>query len=125
MTKILYVEDNEDNIYMLSRRLKKRGYEVIVAKDGEKGVQLAMEKMPDLIIMDLDLPAMDGLDATRILKQDPKFSHIPIIILSAHAMEGVKSDTLSAGADDYDTKPVNITRLMGKIEKFLKSDLFN
>lgn len=124
MTKILYVEDNEDNIYMLTRRLKKRGYEVTIAKDGEEGIKLAKEIIPDLILMDLDLPVMDGLDATRLLKKSPETSKIPIIILSAHAMEGVKADTLAAGADDYDTKPVNISRLMGKMEKFLETDLF-
>jgi len=124
MTKILYVEDNEDNIYMLTRRLKKRGYEVTIAKDGEEGIKLAKEIIPDLILMDLDLPVMDGLDATRILKKEPTTAEIPIIILSAHAMEGVKVDTLAAGADDYDSKPVNISRLVGKMENFLESDLF-
>lgn len=115
-TRILYVEDNEDNVYMLARRLKRKGYEVIVADDGAKGVEMAGTDAPALILMDLSLPVLDGWEATRRLKAAPGTRHIPIIALSAHAMEGDRESALAAGCDDYDTKPVEFERLLGKIE---------
>ncbi len=119
MTKILYVEDNEDNVFMLTRRLKKRGYEVIVAGDGEEGVARANEEQPGLIIMDLSLPVLDGWEATRRLKADPATQNIPVIALSAHAMPGDAEKALAAGCDDYDTKPVEMKRLLSKISALL------
>ena len=119
MTKILYVEDNEDNVFMLTRRLKKRGYDVIVAGNGEEGVVLANEEQPGLILMDLSLPVLDGWEATRRLKADPATRDIPVIALSAHAMPGDAEKALAAGCDDYDTKPVEMQRLLGKISALL------
>ncbi|MDF2366813.1 response regulator [Sneathiella sp.] len=119
MTKILYVEDNEDNIYMLSRRLKRKGFEVVIARDGAAGIEAAHGEMPALILMDLSLPKMDGWEATRRLKSDETTKAIPIIALSAHALEGEREKALDAGCDDFDTKPVEFSRLMGKIEGFL------
>jgi two-component system, cell cycle response regulator DivK len=118
-SKILIVEDNEMNRDMLSRRLEKRGYQVITAENGELGVQLAIAQTPDLILMDIGLPGMDGNAATRILKADPGTSHIPIIGLSANAMEADRQESLNAGCDDYDTKPIEIDRLLQKILRFL------
>ena len=115
-TRILYVEDNEDNVYMLVRRLKRKGYEVIVAADGAKGIEMARTDAPSLILMDLSLPVLDGWEATRQLKAAPETRHIPIIALSAHAMENDRESALAAGCDDYDTKPVEFERLLGKIE---------
>ena len=120
MTSILYVEDNEDNIYMLSKRLKKKGFEITIAKDGEEGLKAARDLKPDLILMDLSLPLLDGWEATRILKSEPKTKLIPIIALSAHAMQEHKDKALEAGCDDYDTKPVDITRLLSKINNLIK-----
>ena len=114
--KILYVEDNEDNVYMLERRLRRKGYDVIVAPDGEKGVEMARTDAPSLILMDLNLPVLDGWEAIRRLKAAPETRHIPIIALSAHAMEGDRERALVAGCDDYDTKPVDLERLLAKIE---------
>lgn len=119
MTSILYVEDNEDNIYMLSKRLKKKGFEITIAKDGEEGLKAARDLKPDLILMDLSLPLLDGWEATRILKSEPKTKLIPIIALSAHAMQEHKDKALEAGCDDYDTKPVDITRLLSKINNLI------
>ena len=115
-TRILYVEDNEDNVYMLVRRLKRKGYEVVVAADGVKGLEMARTDAPSLILMDLSLPVLDGWEATRQLKAAPETQHIPIIALSAHAMENDRESALAAGCDDYDTKPVEFDRLLGKIE---------
>ena len=115
-TRILYVEDNEDNVYMLVRRLKRKGYEVVVAADGAKGIEMARTDAPSLILMDLSLPVLDGWEATRQLKASPETRHIPIIALSAHAMENDRESALAAGCDDYDTKPVEFERLLGKIE---------
>ena len=115
-TRILYVEDNEDNVYMLVRRLKRKGYEVIVAADGAKGIEMARTDAPSLILMDLSLPVLDGWEATRQIKAAPETRDIPIIALSAHAMEGDRESALAAGCDDYDTKPVEFDRLLGKIE---------
>ena len=119
MTNILYVEDNEDNIYMLSKRLKKKGFTITIAKDGEEGLKVARELKPDLILMDLSLPLLDGWEATRILKSEPETKLIPVIALSAHAMQEHKDKALEAGCDDYDTKPVDITRLLSKINNFI------
>ena len=115
MTKILYVEDNEDNVYMLSRRLKRKGFEIVVAVDGEQGVEMASSEKPDLILMDLSLPKMDGWTATKRIKSNNDLKSIPIIALSAHAMEEHKQRAIDSGCNDYDTKPVDIERLLSKI----------
>jgi two-component system cell cycle response regulator DivK len=120
MTRILYVEDNEDNVYMLRRRLERKGIEVIVAKDGAEGIETAQREHPDLILMDLSLPVMDGWEATRRLKEVPVTRAIPIIALSAHAMAGDRERALAAGCDDYDTKPVDLKSLLAKIEALLE-----
>ena len=117
--KILYVEDNPDNVYMLTRRLKKKGFEVLVAEDGQQGVEMALSESPDLILMDLSLPIMDGWEATKNIKADEKGKSIPIIALSAHAMEEHKKSAMEAGCNDYDTKPVDLKRLMSKISQFV------
>jgi CheY-like chemotaxis protein len=122
MTKILYVEDNDDNIFMLTHRLSKHGYEVVVAGDGEQGVARASDEQPALILMDLSLPVLDGWEATRKLKSDPATQNIPVIALSAHAMPGDAEKALAAGCDDYDTKPIDIKRLLSKISALLPSD---
>jgi CheY-like chemotaxis protein len=119
MTKILLVEDNEMNRDMLSRRLKRRGFEVIFAVNGQEGVDLAISERPDVILMDLSLPVLDGWEATRRVKADGATSSVPIIGLTAHAMSGDRERAIEAGCDDYDTKPVEIERLIGKIEKLL------
>lgn len=119
MPKILLVEDNELNRDMLSRRLTKRGYEVAIAIDGVQGVDAARRETPDLILMDMSLPLKDGWQATAEIKADPATSFIPVIGLSAHAMSGDRDKALEAGCDDYDTKPVEIERLMEKIETLL------
>lgn len=119
MKKILYVEDNEDNIYMLTRRLTRRGYEVVTAGNGEEGIAMARAEAPTLILMDLSLPVIDGWEATRRIKADPATHQIPIVALSAHAMAGDREKALSAGCDDYDTKPVDLPRLLGKIEALI------
>jgi two-component system, cell cycle response regulator DivK len=119
MPKILYVEDNEDNVYMLVRRLKRHGFEVLVATDGEQGVAIAQTEHPDLIVMDLNMPVLDGWEATRRLKGAPETAAIPIIALSAHAMSGDRERALDAGCDDYDIKPVRMDSLMAKIRTLL------
>ncbi len=119
MVKILLVEDNEMNRDMLSRRLARRGYEVAIAVDGEAGVVAAARECPDLILMDMSLPGIDGWEATRQLKAQEATRAIPIIGLSAHAMSGDHDKALAAGCDDYDTKPVELPRLIGKIEALL------
>jgi CheY-like chemotaxis protein len=113
--KILYVEDNEDNIYMLKSRLSRAGYTVIIATDGVQGVALAASERPDLVLMDLSLPVLDGWEAARRIKAAPETSRIPIIALTAHAMPGDQEKALAAGCDDFDTKPVEMPRLLGKI----------
>lgn len=118
MPKILIVEDNEMNRDMLSRRLLRRGYEIALAYDGQQGVALASSLVPALVLMDMSLPVMDGWEATRRLKADPATRHIPIIALTAHAMAGDREQALAAGCDDYDTKPIELARLLPKIEKF-------
>ena len=120
MTKILLVEDNEMNRDMLSRRLGRKGYEVVIAMDGEEGVKMAQEELPDLILMDMSLPVVDGWEATRRIKAMPELQRIPIIGLSAHAMAGDREKAMAAGCDDYDTKPVDFPRLQDKIEDALK-----
>ena len=121
MTRILYVEDNEDNVFMLTARLRRKGYEVLVARDGEEGIALASSAAPDLILMDLSLPVLDGWEAIRRLKADPRLRKIPIIALTAHAMPGDRERTLAAGADDYDSKPVRLAGLLGRIEALLEA----
>jgi CheY-like chemotaxis protein len=118
MRIILYVEDNPDNIYMLERRLTRRGYRVMTAPDGETGLQLARATPPDLILMDLDLPGIDGWEATRRLKAAPETAHIPVIALSAHAMAEHRTSALEAGCDDVATKPVDFPNLLAKIEAY-------
>ncbi len=122
MTRILYVEDNDDNVYMLRGRLTRAGFEVAVATDGLQGVAMAASDAPDLILMDLSLPVLDGWEATRRLKGAPDTRPIPIIALSAHAMEGDRAKAIAAGCDDYDTKPVDFPRLLGKIRALLAKD---
>jgi CheY-like chemotaxis protein len=119
MAKILYVEDNDDNVYMLAGRLRRRGFEVIVAPDGEQGVALAGAEAPDLILMDLSLPILDGWEATRQLKAATETCRIPIIALSAHAMSGDRERALAAGCDDFDIKPIDFSRLLDKIHTLL------
>jgi CheY-like chemotaxis protein len=119
MIRILYVEDNDDNIYVISHRLGRAGFTVLVARDGEQGVAMARAERPDLILMDLRLPVIDGWEATRRIKADPDTRHIPILALSAHAMTGDRANALAAGCDDYDTKPVDLPRLRGKIAALL------
>ncbi|HEY7877143.1 MAG TPA: response regulator [Gemmatimonadaceae bacterium] len=119
MTKILLVEDNEMNRDMLSRRLQRKGYEVAVALDGLEGVAMAIAGAYDLILMDMSLPELDGWEATRRVRQAETGGHIPIIGLTAHAMSGDREKALAAGCDDYDTKPVELNRLLGKIEALL------
>tara|TARA_Y100000590_G_scaffold347170_2_gene397674 strand:- start:1046 stop:1408 length:363 start_codon:yes stop_codon:yes gene_type:complete len=118
MSKILIVEDNEMNRDMLSRRLERKGFDVVMAEDGQKGVDMAKSEDPDLILMDLGLPVIDGWEATNQIKNDDKTKDIPIIVLTAHAMSGDREKALEAGADEYDTKPVEFKRLLGKIKSF-------
>ena len=119
MPKILLVEDNEMNRDMLSRRLIRRGYEVLLALDGASGVEMAQSHSPDLVLMDMSLPVLDGWEATRRLKADAATRQIPVIALTAHAMSSDHDKALEAGCDDYDTKPVELPRLLGKIEALL------
>jgi CheY-like chemotaxis protein len=117
--RILLVEDNEMNRDMLSRRLVRSGYEVIIAEDGARGVAIATSDRPDLILMDMSLPVIDGWEATRRIKATPGLRKIPIIALTAHAMATDRNKALEAGCDDYDTKPIELQRLLGKIEMLL------
>ena len=119
MTRILLVEDNEMNRDMLSRRLARKGYQVLAAVDGETGLSMAQSETPDLILMDLSLPVMDGWEATRRLKADERTRRIPVIALTAHAMSDDREKALEAGCDDYDTKPVVLPRLLDKIQTLL------
>jgi two-component system, cell cycle response regulator DivK len=121
MARILYVEDNDDNIYMLKQRLERKGFEVLVARDGRAGVEAAREHMPDLILLDLGLPVLDGWEAARLLKQDERTQAIPIIALSAHAMAGDRAAALEAGCNDYGTKPVDFRQLLEKMAALLPS----
>ena len=117
--KILLVEDNEMNRDMLSRRLERNGYEVVLALDGQSGVEMARAQTPDLVLMDMSLPVLDGWEATRRLKADAATRHIPVIALTAHAMSSDREKAMEAGCDDYDTKPVELPRLLGKIGALL------
>ena len=119
MPRILLVEDNEMNRDMLSRRLKRRGYEVIVAVDGQLGIDMAKSEAPDLILMDMSLPVIDGWEATRTLKAADATRNIPVIALTAHAMSTDRDKALEAGCDDYDTKPIELPRLLGKMEALM------
>ena len=119
MTKVLLVEDNEMNRDMLSRRLIRRGFEVIFAVDGKQGVDAARREKPDIILMDMSLPVMDGWEATRCVKADDATRNVPVIGLTAHAMSGDREKAIEAGCDDYDTKPVELDRLIAKIERLL------
>lgn len=120
MAKILLVEDNEMNRDMLSRRLERRGYEVTIAVDGKQGVEMARAGTYDLVLMDMSLPEIDGWEATRQLRAAPETKTLPIIALTAHAMAGDREKAVEAGADDYDTKPIELPRLLSKIEALLK-----
>jgi CheY-like chemotaxis protein len=120
--KILYVEDNDDNVYMLKPRLERKGYEVLIAVDGKEGIYLAKNRIPDLILMDLDLPIIDGWEASKQLKEDTNTKHIPIIALSARAMEEDRIRAIDAGCDDFDSKPVDFNSLMAKIRSFLPDE---
>ena len=119
MAKVLLVEDNEMNRDMLSRRLTRRGFDVVFALDGKQGVALARSEKPDIILMDMSLPVMDGWEATRCVKADGATRNVPVIGLTAHAMSGDREKAIEAGCDDYDTKPVEIDRLVAKIERLL------
>jgi CheY-like chemotaxis protein len=119
MTTILIVEDNEMNRDMLSRRLERKGYAVLIAVDGENGVEVARANMPDLILMDMSLPVVDGWEATRRLKADDGLKHIPVIALTAHAMANDRDKALEAGCNDYDTKPIELPRLLAKMDALL------
>jgi CheY-like chemotaxis protein len=119
MPKLLLVEDNEDNRDMLARRLQRKGYEVVTAIDGAEGVESARTEAPDLVLMDMSLPVMDGWEATRRIKSDPLTRSIPVLALTAHAMSGDQDRAIESGCDDYDTKPVEIDRLLAKIAALL------
>jgi two-component system cell cycle response regulator DivK len=121
MAKLLLVEDNEMNRDMLSRRLERKGYQVIMAVDGGQGVAMAQSEKPDLILMDMSLPILDGWAATKKIKSSPETAAIPIIALTAHAMEGDETKARAAGCDDYDTKPIDLVRLLTKIENHLQA----
>ena len=121
MTKVLLVEDNEMNRDMLTRRLERKGFEVVIAIDGKVGIDMASTSNPDIILMDLSLPVVDGWEATRQIKTDSATQSIPIIALTAHAMAGDEQKALAAGCDDYDTKPIDLKRLLGKIKNLLDS----
>jgi CheY-like chemotaxis protein len=117
--KILYVEDNDDNVYVVTNRLGRAGFTVMVAADGAQGLAMAAAERPDLVLMDLSLPVLDGWEATRRLKADATTRDIPVIALSAHAMAGDREKALAAGCDDYDTKPIDFSRLRAKIQALL------
>ncbi|MFL6248060.1 MAG: response regulator [Thermoanaerobaculia bacterium] len=120
MSTILIVEDNELNRDMLSRRLQRRGFDVLLAVDGEDGLDVARANAPDLVLMDMSLPTVDGWEATRRMKSDDVLRHIPVIALTAHAMANDRDKALAAGCDDYDTKPIELPRLLAKIEALLR-----
>lgn len=120
MSKILYVEDNEDNIYMLKMRLERKGYNILISKDGADGISKAKAEKPDLILMDVGLPSMDGYEATTILKKSTETQNIPVIILTAHALSTDVEKAKQAGADEFETKPVNVVNLLAKMEKLIK-----
>ena len=120
MTKVLYIEDNDDNVYMLKMRLELLDdFEVLTAEDGEKGCAMALAERPDIILMDLEMPVVDGWEATRRLKEDPQTRNIPIIALSAHALAGEREKALGAGCDEFDTKPIEFKRLVATLRRVL------
>ena len=119
MVKLLIVEDNEVERELLSRRFRRKGFEVLTAEDGQVGVQMASTERPNLILMDLSMPVLDGWEATRQIKAGADTGHIPVIALTAHAMKGDRAKAINAGCDEYDTKPINLTRLLSKIESLL------
>jgi two-component system cell cycle response regulator DivK len=119
--KILYVEDNDDNVYVLQNRLKRAGHDVIIARDGAEGVAMATAEQPDIVLMDLSLPVLDGWEATRTIKRASQTQRIPVIALSANAMAGDREEALAAGCDDFDTKPVDMRRLLGKIHALVRT----
>jgi CheY-like chemotaxis protein len=123
--KVLLVEDNEMNRDMLSRRLARRGFDVLMAVDGEQGVQMAKTEMPDLILMDMSLPMLDGWEATRQIKAEASTQSIPLIALTAHAMAGDRDKALAAGCDDYDTKPIELPRLLDKMDRLLNENMLS
>ena len=121
MIKILYVEDNDDNVYMLKMRLELLGdFEVLAAEDGEKGCEIALRERPDIILMDLEMPVIDGWEATRRLKGNPQTHDIPVIALSAHALAGEREKAMAAGCDEFDTKPIDFSGLLKKMEQLLQ-----
>ena len=120
MIKVLYVEDNDDNVYMLKMRLELLGdFEVLTAEDGEKGCEIALRERPDIILMDLEMPVIDGWEATRRLKGDPQTHDIPVIALSAHALAGEREKAIAAGCDEFDTKPIEFERLVATVRRLL------
>ena len=121
MPKILLVEDNEENRDALSRRLARRGYEVVMAINGKEGVEKAEQEQPDLILMDMNMPVLDGWEATRTIRKTPQGRTVPIIALTAHAMSGDREKTIEAGCNDYHTKPVEFARLLAQVESILKN----
>lgn len=122
MARVLYIEDNDDNVYMLTRRLERRGHQVSVAADGESGIDQARAEQPDLVLMDMGLPGIDGWEATRRLKADQVTAAIPVIALTAHAMEGDREKALAAGCDEFETKPVQLDQLLTKMSSLLAND---
>jgi CheY-like chemotaxis protein len=125
MPKVLLIEDNEMNRDMLSRRLARRGFDVLMAVDGEQGVRMAKTEMPDLILMDMSLPVLDGWGASRQLKAEPSTQSIPLIALTAHAMAGDRDKAIQAGCDDYETKPIELPRLLEKMDRLLAARMLN
>jgi two-component system, cell cycle response regulator DivK len=120
VTKVLYIEDNDDNVYMLKMRLELLGdFEVLAAEDGEKGCEIALRERPDIILMDLEMPVIDGWEATRRLKGDPQTHDIPVIALSAHALAGEREKAIAAGCDEFDTKPIEFERLVATVRRLL------
>ena len=120
MTKVLYIEDNDDNIYMLKMRLELLGdFEVLAAEDGQKGCEMAATEQPDIILMDLEMPVIDGWEATRRIKKDPKTQDIPVIALSAHALAGEREKAIASGCDEFDTKPIEFERLVATLRRVL------
>ena len=121
MIKLLYVEDNDDNVYMLKMRLELLGdFEVLAAEDGEKGCEMALSEQPDIILMDLEMPVIDGWEATRRIKKDPKTQDIPVIALSAHALAGEREKAIASGCDEFDTKPIEFERLLATVRRLLR-----
>jgi two-component system cell cycle response regulator DivK len=119
--RLLYVEDNDDNVYMLKMRLELLGdFEVLAAEDGEKGCEMALSEQPDIILMDLEMPVIDGWEATRRIKNDPKTQVIPVIALSAHALAGEREKAIASGCDEFDTKPIEFERLVATVRRLLR-----